>query len=398
MSGSIACAKATGLISAWIKAGHEVRVVTTPTVEEFVGPSTLEGLSGQPVLDDVFAPGQIMDHVNLARWADLLVVAPATSNLIAKFAAGIADDAPTTLWQAAFGRGYPLVIVPAMNTRMWVYPATRGNVAKLRGWGVHVLPTAEGRLADGEFGEGRMLEVDEILARVEALFAARATGRRVLVTGGGTREPVDPVRYLGNMSTGRTAATLADELAERGFEVTWLGAEAATQPESVARLLHYVTFDDLEASLERLLREERFDAVIHAAAVSDYAVERVVGPGGEAAAALDPEGKIPSGMALELRLKPNPKLVDRLHEWSSNPDLRVVAFKLTATPDAAAREAAVRQLFDRAGAEAVVHNDLGEISEGRHPFTACLPDGTRQHLDDVAALAGWLDGWMESAA
>ena len=229
MSGSIACAKATALVSEWSKRGHTVRVACTPSVENFVGHATLEGLSGQPVFTDAFASGAVMDHIGLTQWADWVVVCPATSNLLNKFVAGIADEAVTTLWQAAWGRDIPMFVIPAMNTHMWNYPATRQSVARLNEWGVHVLPTAAGDLACGETGEGRMLEPEQILERIDSLVAFQGQARvkngakRILITGGGTREPIDSVRYIGNHSTGRTAAVLADELAGAGHEVTWLG-------------------------------------------------------------------------------------------------------------------------------------------------------------------------------
>jgi phosphopantothenoylcysteine decarboxylase/phosphopantothenate--cysteine ligase len=394
MSGSIACAKASGLTSAWVKAGHEVRLATTRSVAQFVGHATLEGFSGHPVLSDAFTHGRVMDHVKLARWADLVVAAPATSNLVNKLAAGIADDAVTSLWQAAWGRGVPLVLVPAMNTRMWQYPATRESLQKLASWGVHLLPTADGDLACGELGEGRMLEVDEILKRVDALLAPRpVTGRRVLVTGGGTREAIDSVRYIGNISTGRTAAALADALAGFGHEVTWLGAAGAAVPDSSSRREVFETFADLDACLQRLLGETRFDVVVHAAAVSDYSVDGVTGA--DAGQSVPRGGKLSSDQPISLQLKPNPKLLDQIQAWSAKPDLRVVGFKLTHTGDAEERTRAVQRQFQRAGVAAVIHNDLGEIRDGRHPFVAHLPDGDAQPLDGVSELAGWLNDWME---
>lgn len=394
MSGSIACAKASGLISAWAKAGHEVRVATTRSVGQFVGHATLEGFSGHPVLSDAFAHGRVMDHVNLARWADLVVAAPATSNLVNKLAAGIADDAVTSLWQAAWGRGVPLVLAPAMNTHMWQYPATRESLQRLASWGVHLLPAANGDLACGELGEGRMLEVDEILQHVDALLAPRpATGRRVLVTGGGTREAIDSVRYIGNTSTGRTAAALAEALAGHGHEVTWLGAAGAAAPDSAIRRASFETFADLDAGLQRLLGEARFDVVVHAAAVSDYSVDSVTAP--DAGQSVARGGKLASDQRISLQLKPNPKLLDQLQTWSANPDLRVVGFKLTHTGVAEDRARAVQRLFERAGVAAVIHNDLGEIRDGRHPFVAHLPDGGAQPLEGVSELAGWLNHWME---
>ncbi len=306
MSGSIACAKATGLTSAWVKAGHEVRVATTASVRQFVGHATLEGFCGHPVLSDAFNPGQVMDHINWARWADVVVAAPATSNLINRLAAGLADDAPTALWQAAWGRGCPMIVVPAMNARMWAYPATRDSVARLASWGAHVLPTADGDLACGETGNGRMLEVDDLLRRIGELMEATrdgtTAGLRVLVTGGGTREPIDSVRFIGNASTGRTAATLAEVLADAGHRVTWLGAASAVRPERVAKSESFVTYADLAASLRGLLAEQAYDAIVHAAAVSDFSVGGIDagdGPGRTG-------GKLHSTAGVRLDLTPNP--------------------------------------------------------------------------------------------
>ena len=134
MSGSIACAKASSLISEWSKRGFAVRVVCTRSVAEFVGHATLQGLGAEFVFDNVFAPGDAMEHIALGRWADIIVAAPATSNLINKLSAGIADDAVTTVWQAAYGQDKPMVVVPAMNTRMWRYPATQESIGRLRRW------------------------------------------------------------------------------------------------------------------------------------------------------------------------------------------------------------------------------------------------------------------------
>ncbi len=387
MSGSIACAKATGLISEWVKRGHAVRVACTGSVERFVGHATLEGLSGHPVFTDSFESGRVMDHIGLAQWAGWVVVCPATANLLNKFTAGIADDAVSTLWQATWGRGIPQFVIPAMNTRMWNYPATRASVARLRDWGVHVLPTATGDLACGEQGEGRMLEPQEIMEHIDRLvaFQAPARRRRVLVTGGGTREPIDAVRYIGNQSTGRTAAVLAEELTAAGHEVTWLGARYAIHPDGVARIEHYGSFAELDQQLQNLLGTVPYDMVIHAAAVSDFAVAGVhPGVGAEPAS---PGGKLSSGRGLTLELQPTPKLLNRMREYSCNPDIRVIGFKLTAGADLEQTRVAVEKLFDSAATDAVVHNDLDRISPERHAFTLHRPDGGVEEMDDSRALA-----------
>jgi len=366
MSGSIACAKACGLISSWVKQGHRVQVACTPSVAEFLGHATLEGFSGHPVLGSAFTPGQVMDHIHLARWADVVVAAPATSNLINKFAAGIADEAVTSLWQASYGSGKPMFLVPAMNTHMWNYPATQASIQTLRSWGIHVLPTAEGDLACGEFGAGRMLEPEDILATINAHLPGRTLQpKRVLITAGGTREPIDAVRYIGNHSTGRTAAAIADALSARGHSVTFLAALNALRPGLPCQLESFSSYQDLATQLRRLLGEHHFDWVIHAAAVSDFSIERIEQEGNASTVA----GKLSSSGKLSLHLQPNAKLLPQLRGWSVNAAVHVIGFKLTSTSDHALRAKAVKGLFETAGVDAVVHNDLNEIQPGSHSYT-----------------------------
>jgi len=387
MSGSIACAKATGLISAWVKQGHEVEVACTLSVAHFVGHATLEGFSGRPVLGNAFESGRVMDHIHLAQWADAVIVAPATSNLINKLAHGIADDAVGSLWQAAWGRGKPMLVVPAMNSHMWDYPATRDSLARLQSWGVHLLQPTAGALACGEQGPGRMLEVDEILLQFQAIILSRTQvqprGKRILMTAGGTREPIDSVRYIGNLSSGRTAAKLCDELLRSGHAVCWLGAESAQRPALPCEQETYVSFTDLQTSLQQLVSSRDWDVVIHAAAVSDYSVDRIA----QGATLLRPgSAKLPSDGEISLHLKPNPKLLDQLRGWSHNPKVWIIGFKLTDTTDPEQRELAISHLFERAGVDAVVHNDLQEIRQDSHPFALHLASGQAEPCADVQQL------------
>lgn len=396
MSGSIACAKASSLISQWTKRGHKVRVACTRSVAEFVGPATLQGLGAEVVFDNVFTPGQAMEHILLGKWADIVIAAPATSNLINKLSAGIADDAVTTLWQAAYGQEKPMVIVPAMNTRMWRYPATRESVNRLQQWGVHVLPVGKGELACGEYGQGRMLEPAEILSALDRLMAfdRPACGKRILITAGGTREPIDSVRYIGNMSTGRTASRLASDLSVAGHVVTWLGADDAVRPAGVDRIELYSSFITLENQLCTLLKAGDYDIVIHAAAVSDFSVASIETDEGKP---LDIDaGKLSSESDLLLRLKRNPKLLDRIRAWSGNPDIKVVGFKLTHTEDLQQRLAAVKKLFDHSGVDVVVHNDLTDISHSDHPFSLHTPGCKPVDCADSGVLAKTLNKLMET--
>ncbi|MBE2216419.1 MAG: bifunctional phosphopantothenoylcysteine decarboxylase/phosphopantothenate--cysteine ligase CoaBC [Opitutaceae bacterium] len=408
LTGSIAAWKACAVISRLVQDGHEVQTIATAAALQFIGPATLEGLTGRRVRSDMWDRGTAMDHINLVKWADVVVVCPATANTINKLAAGLADDLVGALFLAHDWKK-PFLLAPAMNPAMWAHPATRAGVEKLRGWGVKILPVARGRLACGDEGEGRMIEPEEILAAIRESLAPSAVGRvtprgasvdvagsvtrptakphrRVLVTAGGTEEPIDGVRTLTNFSTGRTGALLAEHLRAWGCDVTLLRAHRATPPPAGVRGETFVTFADLRGALERLLGGEHFDAVVHAAAVSDYAVAglRVNGqplpPGA---------GKLGTEQKIAIELAPNPKLVDHLRAWSRNPELRVIAFKLTREADAAAARAAVEKLFAHSRADAVVHNDLAAVdaATGRFPATLWRADGTSTALESREALA-----------
>lgn len=404
MSGSIACAKASALISAWVKQGHEVQVACTRSATEFIGLATLEGFSGRPVLHDAFAAGQVMDHIHLARWADLVVAAPATSNLINKFSSGIADDAVTSLWQAAYGSQLPMYVVPAMNTHMWNYPATQRSVKQLKAWGITVLPTAEGDLACGETGAGRMLEPEAIMQLIPTSGRVAGPGKRILVTGGGTREAIDAVRYIGNTSSGKTAADLTEKLLARGHDVTWLGAASAIRPAAACQQQTFISFDDLQQVLQGQLAENHFDMVIHAAAVSDFSLDRIERHCGttQAGAADQADdgsirqtgGKLSSADGLNLQLKKNPKLLASLKQWSANPDIRVVGFKLTAGATQDQRIAAVERQFSTADIDAVVHNDLDDIRPDQHVFSWHRHGEQPLHCADSTELINHLEALL----
>lgn len=398
MSGSIACAKASTLISEWTKRGHQVRVSCTRGAARFISPATLQSLGAGLVLDDVFSPGLAMEHISLGKWADIVIVAPATSNLINKLSAGIADDAVSTVWQAVYGLGKPMIIVPAMNTRMWRYPATQESLKRLKQWGIHVLGVGSGELACGELGEGRMLEPAEILQTVDRLLSydQPASAKRILITAGGTRESIDSVRYIGNMSSGRTASRLADVLTGVGHKVTWLGAQDAIKPDRPCAMEVFSSFEDLALQLQSLLAASDFDVVIHAAAVSDFSVASVLRHDG---VPLDnPHGKLSSESEILLRLKRNPKLLDRIRDWSKNPQVRIIGFKLTDNKDLQQRIAAVKKQFDHSKVDAVVHNDLSQISRQSHPF--CLYTSIREPVlcADATALAITINNLMETVS
>ena len=229
VSGGVAAYKAAFVLRAFTEAGHDVRVVPTPGALHFVGAATFEALSGNPVTTDVWSDVPEVAHVRIGQNADLVVVAPATADLLARAAMGRADDLLTATLLTA---SCPVVFVPAMHTEMWLHPATQENVATLRRRGAVVLPPAVGRLTGPDSGPGRLPEPADIAALADGRARARRrraahdlAGRRVVISAGGTREPLDPVRYLGNRSSGKQGWALARVAAARGAEVVLVGRQ-----------------------------------------------------------------------------------------------------------------------------------------------------------------------------
>ncbi len=371
LSGSIAAYKACDVISRLVQRGHRVRTVATASARQFIGAATLEGLTGELVATDLFAEGSALDHIELARWADLILLCPATANTLNRAAAGLADDLAGALLLAR-DRNQPLLIAPAMNPAMWAHPATQAAVEKLQSWGARFIDVGAGRTACGEIGAGRLADPPEIVAAVEAALSPTGPRLRVLITSGGTAEPIDGVRVLTNLSTGRTGALLAAHFAQHGHHVTLArGRLAETAPPGVAEEV-FTTFSDLDALLNRLLGGTRFDAVIHAAAVGDFSVEFADVPPGD----VHPPAKIDSSTSRLLRLRPNPKLLDTLRSRSANHGIRLVAFKLTdhASADEIATE--IQILRERARPDFIVHNDLADQRPGAEfPATIHPADG-----------------------
>lgn len=271
VTGGIAAYKTVHLVRLLTKAGHEVTVVPTEDALRFVGTPTWEAISRHPVTTSVHDDVAKVRHVALGQAADLVIVAPATANSIAKMTAGLADDLFGTTLLATEA---PVLIAPAMHAEMWRHPATRANIETLRGRGVHIVGPADGELAGGDSGPGRMSEPEEILAAAQGLLAPRdLDGLRVAVSAGGTREPIDPVRFLGNRSSGRQGVALAAEAAARGASVVLVAANIAGDVLADARhpSVRIVTAGSA-AELADAMADAAADAdvVIMAAAVADY--------------------------------------------------------------------------------------------------------------------------------
>lgn len=273
VSGGIAAYKACELVSRLKKRGAQVRVVLTGNACEFVSPLTFETLSGSPAYTDGFDRKYEINHVALGKWMDAMVVAPATANVLAKMASGIADDLLTTTLLAATA---PVLAAPAMNTAMWNHPATRANVATLRDRGVHFVGPESGRLACGDEDVGRMSEPARIEEALEALFRCDKkdlAGRRVLVTAGPTVERIDPVRFITNRSTGKMGYAIAEAAADRGAEVLLVsGPVQLSCPKGVRRIM---VESSAELCREVLSAAETADVVIQAAAPADFTPETV---------------------------------------------------------------------------------------------------------------------------
>lgn len=267
VGGGIAAYKAVVLVRELMRRGHSVKVAMTGAAQRFVGPVTFTGLTGEPPVVDLWDSrhsGEV--HVDLAEWADAIVIAPATANVMARIAHGITDD-PVTATLLCFDG--PVVIAPAMHARMWRNPSVRRNVEQLTADGAHVVGPVEGPLASGEIGMGRMAEPEQIAEAIEAAIAPRdLAGRTVLVSAGGTQEDVDPVRYLGNRSSGKMGFAIAERAARRGARVVLVtGPSALPSPPNV-EVVRVRSAREMEAAITA--RRDAADAIIMAAAVADY--------------------------------------------------------------------------------------------------------------------------------
>ena len=273
VGGGIAAYKACELLRLLTETGHDVRVVPTTAALEFVGAATFEALSGHPVHTGVFHDVEQVPHVRLGQRAHLVVVAPATADLLARAAQGRADDLLTATLLTA---RCPVLMAPAMHTEMWEHPATRANVATLRVRGVVVLEPGVGRLTGADSGPGRLPDPAEIAAIVRRVLARGGAGadrpdlagRRVVISAGGTREHLDPVRFLGNRSSGRQGYALARTAAARGAEVTLVAANVDLPDPAGAKVVRVVSAEDLLAAVTPAAQEA--DAVVMAAAVADF--------------------------------------------------------------------------------------------------------------------------------
>lgn len=345
VTGGIACYKAVELVRLLVKAGHRVQVIMTRGALEFVTELTFQTLSGHPVATETFNLTQESEigHINLADSADLFVIAPATANIIGKIANGIADDLLTTVIMATQA---PVVIAPAMNIHMYENPILQENLRKLGRVGYHILEPAEGFLACGYEGKGRLPDPEKIADEVERLLGKKdLVGERLLITAGPNREPLDPVRYLSNRSSGKMGYALARAAARRGAEVVLVSGPTALDCPAGVRLIPVITAADMRDAMVKEFATAT--AVVMAAAVADY---RPV---------VTADRKIKRGKGpIELRLEPNPDIVKEL---SQNKDGKVMIGFAAETEDLTAN--AARKLREK-NLDMIIANNVAEAGSG----------------------------------
>jgi phosphopantothenoylcysteine decarboxylase / phosphopantothenate---cysteine ligase len=382
VSGGVAAYKALEVVRLATKAGHAVRVIQTPTAQRFVGPASFAALTGAPVLTDEFerdpARGAFPDqpapehdplsHLELVRNADAFLIAPATANTIAKLAHGLADNLLTS---AALAATCPVLVAPAMNTHMYEHPATQANVALLRERGVIVVDPATGALGSKhEWGIGRLAEPGELLAAVEAVVPAGGRpwdGLRVLVTAGGTREPIDSVRFVGNRSSGRMGFALAEEAAALGAEVTVVAANVGLPRTPRVHYIEVSTAAELQAACEARFPEA--DVLLMAAAVADF----------RPAAPADAKLKKDEREELVVALERTPDILSGLAA-TRRADQTVVGFAAEHGDGAVAYG---RDKLARKGLDAVVVNDIARADigfEGSDNEVTIITAGGERHV------------------
>lgn len=409
ISGSIAAYKACYLISKLVQNNFEVQVVASMAALEFVGEATLEGLTGSPIHKSLFSSGHYMQHIHLDRWADLVVLCPATANTINKLANGISDDLIGALF-LAHDRSKPYLIAPAMNVQMYQHPITQKSLKALAEIGCTVFETESGVLACGDLGSGKLVNPDVIYSKIAELTSTlwsqsvssqiqnnstkniNSTKLRVLITTGGTKEPIDAVRSITNTSTGKTGWHIAQYFSELGFDVTCLSAKGSKPAlmSSEIQNIEFETFKDLEGLLNNTLKKQKFDILIHAAAVSDFSMEP--------SRLMTKSSKMASGKPVTLKLVPNPKLVNKVKRISKNKSLRLVAFKLTRNLKENAVLKKVQLLAKDSNCDLVLQNELSEITESKHRFNVYKNGKKIKTLNTKNEMAGFLVEWASDLA
>ncbi|MCF8528441.1 MAG: bifunctional phosphopantothenoylcysteine decarboxylase/phosphopantothenate--cysteine ligase CoaBC [Aquiluna sp.] len=362
ITGGIAAYKAANLIRGLSELGHEVTVLPTENALRFIGKPTLEALSGHAIETDMYQDVAAVRHVELGQQADLILIAPATASFIARLTAGIADD---LMLNAILASEAPVFLAPAMHTQMWQNPATQANLKTLESRGIRLLAPASGRLTGGDSGPGRLPETQEIIDFV--LSAGKLSGKHVIVTAGGTREPIDEVRFLGNSSSGRMGIELAIAARDEGAKVTLIAANIELPIPGGIDTVSVSSVDELEAAMD-----QSCDVLVMAAAVSDYKLAK------------PHRGKLPRNQSLTLELLPTKDLIANFAV--NHPEAYCVAFALVAQEDSNLLTIAEQKLWDK-GVNAIVANRSSALGSKVTEVTFVTKDDQHEFSGEKSSVS-----------
>ncbi|MFM6971365.1 MAG: bifunctional phosphopantothenoylcysteine decarboxylase/phosphopantothenate--cysteine ligase CoaBC [Rhodoluna sp.] len=346
ITGGVAAYKSANLIRLFTESGHEVKVVATPNALKFIGSATLEALSHNKIATDLFEDVHAVKHIELAKWADVIVVAPATASFVARYASGLADDLLGNVLLATRSRVF---IAPAMHTEMWEHEATVANIGTLSARGVVLIEPEAGRLTGGDSGKGRLAEPDLIFQTVIAGIPKQPLiGKKILITGGGTREAIDPVRFIGNRSSGKQAIAIAQTAESLGAHVTFIACNVEMQM-PFENVIHVETAEQLRERVLHFVPEQ--DILIMAAAVADF---------GPAQIAREKIKKAQVGDNVNLQLSANVDILEEVTDRKSetNPSLFVVGFAAETSADAGELERYAFQKLQAKKCDILVANDV----------------------------------------
>lgn len=355
ITSGIAAYKVVDLLSILTSEGHSVEVIMTDHAQRMIAKAFVEKAIHRPIHHELYPAtfdyetivrNKKVDHIAVADAASVMLIAPATANTVAKLANGIADDYLTT---TALAVTKPIILCPSMNVNMWFNPATQENIATLRRRGYIIIDPEEGPLACGYDGKGRMAPIESIHTTLLEVInrGKRLQGKRVIITGGGTHEAIDSVRFLTNRSTGKMAAALAEACWHAGADVRYLHSEGAKLPRFEMAVNSFTTADDLEALLKQYGGQAEY--VFHAAAVSDFTPEQQ-------------NGKITSDHEHVIKLHPREKILNKLKQWY--PNAYVVGFKAIDSPDGTVMRDEGKQKLEASGVDAILVNDISRPDHG----------------------------------
>lgn len=356
VTGGIAAFKTLELIALLKKEGLNIVVIMTHSATYMISPEEFERASANKVYVELFEKEfdykrilktRAVDHIQLADSVSLFAIVPTTANTIAKLAHGIADDFLTT---TALATKAPILIFPSMNVNMWHNPIVQENIEKLKKHGLHVIDPSEGPLACGYEGKGRLPDILEIKKEIMKFltYSRSLQGKKIIVTAGGTREPIDDIRSTTNKSSGKMGAALADECFLRGAEVLFLRSKYAVKPRYAIRQQTFETSADLFGLIKNIIRQ--YDCIFHTAAVSDFSVQN------------KKRGKIPSDTAIHLSLIPSPKIIQEIKQWNSN--IKLIAFKAEYGLQERELLKKARIKMESSRVDCMVANDVSKVNQG----------------------------------